>query len=200
MQLNFLPAKRWMISLHNKLYHGSEKDFGVNWFCDASPSYMVDRWEVSLVGRIWDLGMPSFPSDRTKRITSWKTSYTTSFAIVISSLMSGTSRSALKTRKANHNVFHWRWISSPIRGVNDTISNPHGGCRMQTRSSKKRVLPAIGDSFKKIIVTADNIRLKRDESGITTIPVISFSRISTALTCKATISFQTTTVSLCRCF
>ena len=51
IQLNFLPAKRWMISLHNKLYHGSEKDFGVNWFCDASPSYMVDRWEVSLVGR-----------------------------------------------------------------------------------------------------------------------------------------------------
>ena len=37
-----------------------------------------------------------------------------------------------------------------------------------------RSLRAIGDSFKKIIVTADNIRLKRDESGITTIPVIRF--------------------------
>ena len=37
-----------------------------------------------------------------------------------------------------------------------------------------RSLRAIGDSFKKIIVTADNIRLKRDESGITTIPVIQF--------------------------
>ena len=51
MQLNFLPAKRWMISLHNELYHSSEKDFGVNWFCDASVSYKADRWEVSLVGR-----------------------------------------------------------------------------------------------------------------------------------------------------
>ena len=51
MQLNFLPAKRWMISLHNELYHSSEKDFGVNWFCDASLSYKADRWEVSLVGR-----------------------------------------------------------------------------------------------------------------------------------------------------
>lgn len=37
-----------------------------------------------------------------------------------------------------------------------------------------RSLQAIGDSFKKIIVTADNVRLKRDESGITTIPVIQF--------------------------
>ena len=37
-----------------------------------------------------------------------------------------------------------------------------------------RSLRAIGDSFKKIIVTADNIRLKRDESGITTIPVFQF--------------------------
>lgn len=51
MQLNFLPAKKWMISLHNELYHSSEKDFGVNWFCDASLSYKADRWEVSLVGR-----------------------------------------------------------------------------------------------------------------------------------------------------
>ena len=51
MQLNFLPAKRWMISLHNELYHSSEKDFGVNWFCDASVSYKADRWELSLAGR-----------------------------------------------------------------------------------------------------------------------------------------------------
>ena len=51
MQLNFLPAKKRMISLHNELYHSSEKDFGVNWFCDASLSYKADRWEVSLVGR-----------------------------------------------------------------------------------------------------------------------------------------------------
>ncbi len=51
MQLNFLPAKKWMISLHNELYHSSEKDFGVNWFSDASLSYKADRWELSLAGR-----------------------------------------------------------------------------------------------------------------------------------------------------
>ena len=45
MQLNFLPAKRWMISLHNELYHSSEKDFGVNWFCDAISCY--ERIRVS---------------------------------------------------------------------------------------------------------------------------------------------------------
>ena len=37
-----------------------------------------------------------------------------------------------------------------------------------------RSLRAIGDSFKKIIVTADNIRFKRDENGIVTIPIIQF--------------------------
>lgn len=37
-----------------------------------------------------------------------------------------------------------------------------------------RSLNAISDSFKKIIVTGENVRLKRDESGIVTIPVIQF--------------------------
>ena len=37
-----------------------------------------------------------------------------------------------------------------------------------------RSLNAISDSFKKIIVTGDNVRLKRDENGIVTIPVIQF--------------------------
>ena len=37
-----------------------------------------------------------------------------------------------------------------------------------------RSLNAIGDSFKKIVVTGENIRLKRDENGITTIPIIQF--------------------------
>lgn len=35
-------------------------------------------------------------------------------------------------------------------------------------------LNAISDSFKKIVVTGENIRLKRDENGIVTIPVIQF--------------------------
>ena len=37
-----------------------------------------------------------------------------------------------------------------------------------------RSLNAISDSFKKIVVTGENIRLKRDENGIVTIPVIQF--------------------------
>ena len=102
---------------------------GKNYIASLSKYYFQD-----------DLGMPSFPSDRTKKITSWKTSYTTNFAIVISSLMSGTSRSALKTRRANPYVFLWRWISLRIRGASAIISNPHGGCRMQIRSSRKLAL------------------------------------------------------------
>ena len=37
-----------------------------------------------------------------------------------------------------------------------------------------RSLNAISDSFKKIVVTGENIRLKRDENGIATIPIIQF--------------------------
>ena len=50
LQLNFLPAKRWMVSWRNELYHSSERDFGVNWFSDLSVSYKADRWEISLIG------------------------------------------------------------------------------------------------------------------------------------------------------
>ena len=50
LQLNFLPAKGWMLSWRNELYHSSEKDFGVNWFSDLSVSYKADRWEISLIG------------------------------------------------------------------------------------------------------------------------------------------------------
>ena len=49
--------------------------------------------------------------------------------------------------------------------------------RMPTEDKKEqegRSLSSIGDSFKKIIVTADNVLLKRDENGIVTIPVIQF--------------------------
>lgn len=51
LKWNFLPAKRWMISLHNELYHSSEKNFGVNWFSDLSVGYKADRWELSIIGR-----------------------------------------------------------------------------------------------------------------------------------------------------
>ena len=49
--------------------------------------------------------------------------------------------------------------------------------RMPTEDKEEqegRSLRSISDSFKKIIVTADNVLLKRDESGIVTIPVIQF--------------------------
>lgn len=42
-------------------------------------------------------------------------------------------------------------------------------------------LRSISDSFKKIIVTGDNVLLKRDESGITIIPVIQFLKDSNSL-------------------
>ena len=49
--------------------------------------------------------------------------------------------------------------------------------RMPTEDKEEqegRSLRSISDSFKKVIVTADNVLLKRDESGIVTIPVIQF--------------------------
>ena len=50
LQLNILPAKGWIVSWRNELYHSSERDFGVNWFSDLSVSYKAGRWEVSLIG------------------------------------------------------------------------------------------------------------------------------------------------------
>lgn len=34
--------------MNNELYHSSEKDFGVNWFCDLGIGYKADRWELTL--------------------------------------------------------------------------------------------------------------------------------------------------------
>ena len=51
LKMNILPVRGWMLSLFNEVYHSSEKDFGINWFCDASLSYKAKRWELSLVGR-----------------------------------------------------------------------------------------------------------------------------------------------------
>ena len=44
-----------------------------------------------------------------------------------------------------------------------------------------RSLRSIGDSFKKIIITGENIHLKRDESGITTMNVLQFLKNSNSL-------------------
>jgi predicted AAA+ superfamily ATPase len=44
----------------------------------------------------------------------------------------------------------------------------------EKEDQESRPFRSIGDSFKKIIVTGDNVLLKRDESGIVTIPVAQF--------------------------
>lgn len=49
LDLNFIPASGWVISVMNELYHSSDRGFGLNYFCDLSLSYMTDRWEVSLL-------------------------------------------------------------------------------------------------------------------------------------------------------
>lgn len=44
----------------------------------------------------------------------------------------------------------------------------------EKEKQESRPFRSIGDSFKKIIVTGENVLLKRDESGIVTIPVTQF--------------------------
>lgn len=46
--------------------------------------------------------------------------------------------------------------------------------RMPNEEQESRPFRSISDSFKKIIVTGENVLLKRDESGIVTIPVTQF--------------------------
>ncbi len=46
----------------------------------------------------------------------------------------------LRYREANLYDSLLKWISLPIRGVSAIISNLHGGCRIQTKSSRKLVL------------------------------------------------------------
>lgn len=48
MRISLFPAKGWTVSMNNELYHSSEKDFGVNWFCDLGIGYKADRWELTL--------------------------------------------------------------------------------------------------------------------------------------------------------
>ena len=45
--VNVLPARGWMVSLDNELYHSSERDFGVNFFSDLSVGYRAKRWELT---------------------------------------------------------------------------------------------------------------------------------------------------------
>lgn len=49
LKLHLMPAGGWMFSVNNELYHSSEKDFGMNWFCDLSLGYKARRWELSLL-------------------------------------------------------------------------------------------------------------------------------------------------------
>lgn len=51
----------------------------------------------------------------------------------------------------------------------------------EKEEQESRSLRSIGDSFKKIIITGENIHLKRDESGITTMNVLQFLKNSNSL-------------------
>ena len=57
MQLNFLPAKKWMISLHNELYHSSEKGYERIRVSSTLQSYTLThlRPREVLVKVCWDL-------------------------------------------------------------------------------------------------------------------------------------------------
>lgn len=47
LNLNIFPARKWMITWENELFHSSEKSFGTNYFCDLLLSYKAKRWEIS---------------------------------------------------------------------------------------------------------------------------------------------------------
>ena len=51
----------------------------------------------------------------------------------------------------------------------------------EKEDQESRPFHSISDSFKKIIVTGENVLLKRDESGIVTIPVVQFFKDSRSL-------------------
>lgn len=51
----------------------------------------------------------------------------------------------------------------------------------EKEEQESRSLRSIGDSFKKIIITGENVHLKRDESGITTMNVLQFLKNSKSL-------------------
>ena len=48
LSLFLSPAKGWLAGIQNTLLHSSEKDFGVNYFCDITLSYKTKRWEMVL--------------------------------------------------------------------------------------------------------------------------------------------------------
>lgn len=51
----------------------------------------------------------------------------------------------------------------------------------EKEEQESRSLRSIGDSFKKIIITGENVHLKRDESGITTMNVLQFLKNQNSL-------------------
>ena len=48
LKLHIFPAKGWMMSIKNELFHTSDKRFGTNYFLDLALSYKIKRWELSL--------------------------------------------------------------------------------------------------------------------------------------------------------
>ena len=48
LKLHIFPAKGWMMSIKNELFHTSDKRFGTNYFLDLALSYKIKQWELSL--------------------------------------------------------------------------------------------------------------------------------------------------------
>lgn len=75
LKLNLLPLPELMVSLANELYHSSEKDFGLNWFCDVSIGYKAKKWELSLAA----CNLAGVSEYRRVRVTSTMRSYTLTY-------------------------------------------------------------------------------------------------------------------------
>lgn len=48
LKLSVFPAKGWMLSVKNELFHTNDKSIGVNHFLDFSIAYKAKRWELSV--------------------------------------------------------------------------------------------------------------------------------------------------------
>ena len=48
LKLYVFPAKGWMLSVKNELFHTNDKSIGVNHFLDLAIGYKAKRWELSV--------------------------------------------------------------------------------------------------------------------------------------------------------
>ncbi len=48
LNLHLLPARGWMLSARNELFHSNDRGAGTNYFLDIAASYKAKRWELAL--------------------------------------------------------------------------------------------------------------------------------------------------------